>query len=123
MNTNHKFITPSFTNERLSSFISRCLTGAVTLRLEDQSLVSLEGYRRPEDQILYLLESKFSSLGFDLSIIFEQKMNFYIKDTAKNKSIDSCNKEVFLAFLDKIRPTYPAAFNLFYETLIWNQDD
>jgi hypothetical protein len=114
-------MTPVFTNKSLSSFISRGLAGAVSLRLKDQSVISLEGYRRPENQTLYFLESKFFGLGFDLSIIFEQKMNFYIKDTVKNKSIDSCNKEIFLAFLDKIKPNYPAAFNIFYETIIWNQ--
>ncbi len=121
MNSNYKFMTPVFINKSLSSFISRGLTGAVSLRLKDQSVISLEGYRRPENQTLYFLESKFFDLGFDLSIIFEQKMNFYIKDTVKNKSIDSCNKEIFLAFLDKIRQNYPAAFNIFYETIIWNQ--
>jgi hypothetical protein len=121
MNTGYKFITPVFTNERLSDFISRGLTGAVSLRLGDQSVICLESYRRPEDRILFILESAFPKLGLQLAILFEQKMNFYIKDTAKNKSIDSCNKEMFLAFLDKIKPAYPAAFNLFYETLIWNQ--
>ena len=120
MSSSYNCIVPILNQETLSNFVSNGWSGSTSVRLNDHSVINLSGYRRPENKVLYIIDSEFIYFGFSINVCFEEKIVFNIRDYKNKNFIETRSSETYLKYFEKIRTKYPDASNFFYDILIWN---
>lgn len=115
-------IVPVFTNEILSEYVRLKKAGELTIKLDDGSRVTLSGWTRPENQILYLLEfdhpEDFVQISFGTRICFN--IVYSGVDSTVHKVVDEYSREQFYEYIQAYKNDQPSLYKFICDILIWN---
>ncbi len=114
----HQNIVPVFRQKDLAEFVRLRRTDEINVKFDDNSVVSLSGWRRPEDQILYLLD--FEHPENKIQICFGIRICFNIIYSDAHKVGEEYSREQFYDYIQIIRDRHPNLYSFINDVLIWN---